>query len=173
MKMRRLERGEIETYWTIDRREVLHNIYVAKDGEMVLTPYYYEAQGWPPDHEHQMEHVYECFDRGGACFGMFDGAKLVGGAVTDSILRGDDRDRIQLFFLHVSRDYRGQGVGARLFEKARTEARERGARWMYISATPTENTVNFYLGRGCQLALPPDPELLAEEPEDIHLVRAV
>ena len=49
-------------------------------------------------------------------------------------------------------------------------ARERGARLLYVSATPTENTVNFYLRRGCILATPPDPELLALEPDDIHLV---
>ncbi len=170
MEMRLLTRDEIDTLWTIDRREVLHNIYVMKDGEMVLTPYYFEAHGWPPDHERAMEHVYEGFDRGGKCFGMFDEATLVGASVTDSILRGDDHDRIQLVWLHVSRDYRGRGVGARLFEEARTDARNRGAAFLYVSATPTENTIHFYLGRGCQLAAPPDPELLEAEPEDIHFI---
>jgi hypothetical protein len=40
---------------------------------------------------------------------------------------------------------------------------------MYISATPSEHTVNFYLALGCQLAAEPDSELLELEPEDIHL----
>jgi hypothetical protein len=61
-------------------------------------------------------------------------------------------------------------LGKRLFDLARAVARERGARQLYISATPSENTVNFYLRLGCQVAEEPDPELLALEPEDIHLV---
>jgi len=51
-----------------------------------------------------------------------------------------------------------------------TEARTRGARQMYVSATPSENTIHFYQRRGCLLAALPDPELFALEPEDIHLV---
>jgi hypothetical protein len=48
-------------------------------------------------------------------------------------------------------------------------ARQRGARRLYISSTPTESTVNFYLRLGCKVAREPDPALLALEPEDIHL----
>jgi hypothetical protein len=40
---------------------------------------------------------------------------------------------------------------------------------MYISATPSEHTVDFYMRLGCRLAAEPDPELYAFEPEDIHL----
>jgi N-acetylglutamate synthase-like GNAT family acetyltransferase len=62
-------------------------------------------------------------------------------------------------FLHVSNAYRKSGVGKRLYELARAKARERGARQMYISATPFENTVKFYQRRGCRLAQERDPEL--------------
>ena len=41
---------------------------------------------------------------------------------------------------------------------------------MYISATPSEHTINFYLRQGCVVASEVDPELFALEPEDIHLV---
>ena len=82
---------------------------------------------------------------------------------------GAAKDLIQLEWLHVSRDYRGQGLGAMLIEKARGVARERGAAGLYISATPSENTVNFYRGRGATLVPTPDQELFALEPEDIHL----
>jgi hypothetical protein len=61
-------------------------------------------------------------------------------------------------------------LGKRLFDLAADEARRRGARTMYISATPSENTVNFYMRRGSVIAGEPDPELFEFEPEDIHLV---
>lgn len=78
-------------------------------------------------------------------------------------------DLLQLLFLHVSRGYRDQGLGARLARWALGQAAGWGARGLYISATPTEHTIRFYLGLGCRPLAEPDPQLLAEEPEDIHL----
>jgi len=167
MLMRELERDELELYWTIDRREVLHNIYVMRDGELVLTPYYFDVPGWENTNSTKL---YACFDRGGTIFGMFDGQQLVGSSAVDTVPRGENGDLLELRHLHVSRDYRGTGVGTRLFDAAKGIVRKRGAPAMYVSATPTENTVNFYLHRGCRLAIPPDPEALDLEPDDIHLV---
>jgi GNAT superfamily N-acetyltransferase len=93
--------------------------------------------------------------------------------VVDHKRIGKHGDRLQLEFLHVSSAYRKRGLGARLFGMAKSIARERGAKRMYISATPSENTVNFYMRLGCEIASEPDPELLAREPEDIHLECAV
>ena len=83
---------------------------------------------------------------------------------------GGGRDQIQLAYLYVSRTYRGRGVGMQLFEAAVSFTRGAGAKALYVSAAPTENTVDFYLNRGCALAPEPDPALLAPEPDDIHLV---
>ena len=52
---------------------------------------------------------------------------------------------------------------------AEQEARTRDAQFMYASATPSENTVRFYMALGFRLAEPVDPALFAKEPEDIHL----
>jgi hypothetical protein len=60
-------------------------------------------------------------------------------------------------------------MATRLFGLARATARARGARRLYISATPTENTVKFYLRLGCAVTREPDADLFALEPEDIHL----
>lgn len=38
-----------------------------------------------------------------------------------------------------------------------------------ISATPSENTVNFYRNLGCEVTSEIVPELFELEPEDIHL----
>jgi predicted N-acetyltransferase YhbS len=104
---------------------------------------------------------------------MFREDQIVGVAVVDTVPIGRERNHLQLKYLYVSRDCRRQGVGTRLFEEAKAFARSRSARFLYISATPTDNTVDFYLRRGCRLAATPDPELFALEPEDIHLVCAL
>ncbi|HUQ22118.1 MAG TPA: GNAT family N-acetyltransferase [Gaiellaceae bacterium] len=110
------------------------------------------------------------FDRGGTFVGVFDAEALIGPSVLESALVGRDRDQMQLAYLYVSRIFRGRGVGLQLFEAAVSFAREAGARALYVSAAPTENTVDFYLNRGCVLAPEPDPALLAAEPDDIHLL---
>jgi hypothetical protein len=40
---------------------------------------------------------------------------------------------------------------------------------MVVSATPSLNTVRFYIGQGYAPMEEPLPELFALEPEDIHL----
>ena len=40
-----------------------------------------------------------------------------------------------------------------------------------FASVPTESAVGFYLRQGFQLTDEPDPELLALEPEDIHMVK--
>ena len=167
---RELIREEIERIWTIDRREVIENVFHLENGSLVLRPEHYDMQGWSPgEPELYTPHLYKSFDRGGWFCGAFDGATLVGVAILDNKFIGRDKDQLQLKFLHVSRGYRKLGLGRQLFDLARDKARERGAKRLYISATPSEKTVNFYLKRGAVVTNEPDPELFELEPEDIHL----
>jgi GNAT superfamily N-acetyltransferase len=167
---RKLLREEILQVWTIDRSEMVDSIYRFENGILVLRPLHLNVPGWPPGAAGKTTPILmDCFDRGGWFHGAFDGTELVGVVVLDNKPIGKRKDQLQLQFLHVSRPYRNSGLGTKLFEGARTAARERGARRLYVSATPSENTVNFYLRLGCAVAAEPDPELFELEPEDIHL----
>jgi GNAT superfamily N-acetyltransferase len=168
--IRPLTREEIDLIWTIDRSEVHHNVYKVVDGRLALVPAYFEIPGWHPETvEHDMPRLHDCFDRGGIFIGNFDADGLTGISVLDTRHIGAARDHLQLLYLYVSRPARGRGLGSELFAEAASAARRLGARALYISAVPTENTVNFYLRRGATLAVEPDPELLAAEPDDVHL----
>lgn len=170
MNIRLLQRDEIPLLWQIDRREVIENIYYLREGKLVLEPEHYDMQGWPPgEAEHYTSILLDCYDRGGFFWGAFENDKLIGVSILESKFIGSRQDILQMKFLHVSRDCRGQGVGAKLFSIAVEKAKELGAKKLYISATPSEHTVNYYLRLGCVLATEIDPELFALEPEDIHL----
>jgi GNAT superfamily N-acetyltransferase len=174
MAIRPLTRDEIESIWTIDRSEVHHHIYKVVDGQLTLVPTYFEIPGWPPTMiEADTPRLYECFDRGGVFLGSFDGDRLIGVSVVDTKPVGSAGDHVQLLYLYVSRSARGQGVGSTLFAAATEAARALDAKALYVSAIPTENTVNFYLRRGSSLAADPDPDLFAAEPDDIHLTYAL
>ncbi len=166
---RRLTRGEIPRVWEIDRRETIERIYRLENGSLVLTPLHVEATGWPPgEPERYTPILADCFDRGSWLYGLFEGDRVVGAVVLESRFIGAG-DQLQLKWLHVGRAQRGRGLGRHLFGLAADEAAQRGAKRLYISATPSERTIAFYRGLGCTLASEPDPELLALEPEDIHL----
>jgi len=163
-------RQEVERVWDIDRSEVIDNVYRVENGALVLTPEHHDVRGWPPgEAEKYTPILLDCFDRGGWFSGAFDDGQLVGIAVVDCQPIGKHGDQLQLKFLHVSSSCRNKGLGTRLLGQAKATALQRGARRLYISATPSENTVNFYLRLGCGVTREPDRELIALEPDDIHL----
>jgi GNAT superfamily N-acetyltransferase len=170
MKVRVLNREELQLIWKIDRSEIHHHIYTVVDGELQLVPAYFDIPGWAPGKAEADTPKYcGCFDRGGIFIGEFDDDAIVGASSIDPKPIGTFGDHVQLFSLHVSRLARGRGIGSKLFHAAAQAGRLFGAKALYISATPTENTVRFYLSRGATLISEPDPELFAAEPEDIHL----
>jgi predicted N-acetyltransferase YhbS len=168
--VRKLQRKELPDIWSIDRREFIRRIYRLIEGKLALEDHNFDVPGWPPgDPERESPGFLDCFDRGGSFFGAFAGTSLVGVSILESRLIGVRKDQLQLKFLHVSRDYRGSGVGSMLFERTVARAVEIGVRTLYISATPSENTIQFYLSRGCRVAREVDPELYEIAPDDIHL----
>jgi GNAT superfamily N-acetyltransferase len=172
VEYRALGRDDVERVWTIDRSERIERSYRYAGGRLHLEPLVVDVPGFPESTLTTMTpQLYACVDGGGVLYGAFDGGALVGAAALGTARVGTRRDLLQLLILFVSRAYRGQGIGATLFDQALADALARGARGLYVSATPTENTVHFYQGRGCTLADVPDPTLFADEPEDIHFER--
>jgi predicted N-acetyltransferase YhbS len=168
---RELERREVELIWTIDRREEIEGVYTLEDGQLVLKPVTYHMQGWPPGEPEKYAPILgECFANGGWFYGIFDQEQLAAVTVLENHFIGKERDMLQLKMFQVSCEYRHRGLGKRLFTLSKEKARQLGARWMYISATPSQNTIGFYFSQGSRLAPEPDAELFALEPEDIHLI---
>jgi predicted N-acetyltransferase YhbS len=170
VNIRALERHEISDVWSIDRAEVVDSVYYLEGNQLLLKPEHHDVQGWPPgEPELYGPILLDCFDRGGTLYGAFEGGTLVGAMALESRFIGRNADQLQLKFLHIGQRHRRTGLGSMLFEKAVAEARELGARRLYISATTSENTIRFYLHRGCRVTNDVDTALFELEPEDIHL----
>ena len=75
-----------------------------------------------------------------------------------------------LDMMQVSSECRGQGIGRRLFEAGKDEARKNGAEALYISACSSEETIAFYRAMGSNLASDPIKEIAEEEPFDIQMI---
>ena len=107
---------------------------------------------------------------GGIALGAFARGWLVGIGVVVPHLRPGIA---QLAFLHVSAPLRATGIGSQLSEQLEQIARTAGASDMVVSATPSENTVRFYIGRGFRPMAEPLAELFEVEPEDVHLYKVL
>ena len=168
---RQLAAEELTRLGEIDRTESIDTLYVQHGTELEAVSGDFSASPWHGGHgEHSLEHEIEVCEfyraAGGTVLGAFAGERLVGiGIVVPSVRPGI----AQLAYLHVSNGLRGQGIGVYLTEEMERLARAAGARWMVISATPSENTVRFYRGRGYEPTATPLPELYEREPEDVHL----
>jgi predicted N-acetyltransferase YhbS len=108
--------------------------------------------------------------RGGVLLGAFDAERTVGLAIVHPSF---ERLLAWLAFLHVSRSYRRKGAAQALWDAAVDISTAGGAESIYVSATPTESAVGFYLRQGCRLAQPVHPDLFAAEPDDIHLTCSI
>ncbi|WP_338803753.1 GNAT family N-acetyltransferase [Xenorhabdus griffiniae] len=175
--IRQLSRQEIPEVWNIDRTELIENLYVQQRDQLILTPQCFDMQGWPEgEAEIYTPILLDSYDRGAFFLGVFaenENDKLIAVASVDPQWRGENDDLLQLSFLHISKAYRGLGLGKQLFHCCIDFAKAKGAKGLYISSIPSENAVNFYRHIGCVLIAQPDIELYQREPDDIHLVYTI
>jgi GNAT superfamily N-acetyltransferase len=176
VEIRELARTELNRVGEIDRTERIDLVYEQRGTELLERRGNWSAPAWDPvgHGEHSVEAQQDALEHyveaGGVALGAFVNGRLVGIGVVVPHLRPSTA---QLAFLHVSQPRRAAGIGGRLSDELEQIARAAGDSAMVVSATPSENTVRFYRGRGYAPMAPPLPELFAREPEDVHLRKAL
>jgi GNAT superfamily N-acetyltransferase len=155
----------------LDRSEPVAMVYAVRNGEIAPLGHGEDIPQWSGAWlDGVIAFARRHLESGGSGVAAFDGDQLAGVAVLGGEPVGGDPRTLPLAILHVGRGHRRRGVANLLFRAMREEAARRGARRLYISATPSEGALRFYLGQGARLADPPAPGLLALEPDDVHLV---
>ena len=166
-----LERDEIPKFAEIDRYEIIEDIYYYRDGKLVLEKEYCEVKEFS-NMPQRIKHVTDICDSGGTYAGAFDGETLVGLGGIDGKLIGENNNMIQLMSMFVSAKYRDRGIGRQILSILKEKAKRLGAEKLYVSATPSKHTVDFYRGVGFELTTP-IKELFEKEPEDIHMAMSL
>ena len=170
MEYRVLTRAEISKLAEMDRTETIDYIYHIRDGKLSLEKEHWDVEDWRvPEKQRRIAGLEKRFDDGDTLFGAFDGPTLVGVSVCEPHPLPSAVGRFNLGGLWVSQKYRGRGIGRKLAQLVLDKARGFGAKTVYVSATPSENTVRFYMSMGFRLTEPVDPHLFECEPEDIHM----
>lgn len=105
---------------------------------------------------------------GSVLFGAFEDIALVGVSIYRPNL---SPDTAQLAALCVSKDYRGKGIGGLLLAQVVEMATADDAKKLYVTATPTTRTVDFYMSKGFALTKDINQQLFELEPHDIHMIK--
>jgi ribosomal protein S18 acetylase RimI-like enzyme len=160
----------------IDRSEHIDTLYTARGGELIARSVDLDVPAWSHDGSgpHSVGALVEglapILERGARLLGAEVDGRIAGVAIVEERF---DADMAWLVFLHVSRPFRRMGIAHALWDRCVSLAGEAGAHSMYVSATPSDSAVGFYTAMGCHGAPTPHPVLLAEEPEDIHLISPI
>jgi GNAT superfamily N-acetyltransferase len=168
-----MEASELARIGEIDRSEHVTREYSYRRGTLegrtvdVVVPTWSRSG----DHEHSVQGRVDAWqpilDRGGTLVGAFDAEILAGFAIYRPHLA---EGMANLSVLHVSRNYRRKGIGSLLAGEVARLARVDGARRLYVSATPSGPTVEFYRSHGFEPTDEPNEALLGLEPHDIHMI---
>lgn len=78
-------------------------------------------------------------------------------------------DYMILDMMHTSAEYRGKGLGRKLFELGKDAARKAGAKALYISACSSEETIAFYKAMGAVVTKDTIKEIEEDEPCDLQM----
>jgi GNAT superfamily N-acetyltransferase len=175
LEIRDLTLADVPRLREIDRSEHQHVRYRVADGQLLSSPFDFQVPAWDPvgngDHSvaGMVEFAHPIVARGADFLGAFEGNELAGIVIVDLAFWPDTA---WLALLHVDRSHRRRGVASILWSVAADRARAIGKRAIYVSATPSDSAVGFYLSRGCRLASSAEvsDDLYDLEPEDIHLI---
>lgn len=173
MILRSLQNSEIDLIWQqISRRELITQMYTQNQQQLELVDCFFDVQHWDSYHlENDPPKLKQLFAQGSIFVGAFDATeKLVGVSVVSNQVIANYPQAKLLQYFYVDADQQGQGIGAKLMQAAKESAQQLGAKQLYISATPSRRTVDFYMKLGAQPLSAPDQQLWQLEPEDIHLL---
>jgi ribosomal protein S18 acetylase RimI-like enzyme len=150
-------------------QEVIYDWCPIQNGEyaLVLQPH---IEDW---NEKAKEIKVSCLSNllhsGGKIFSAFDSDKLIGFSAINGILLGTNKQYIELAEFHVSFEYRGKGIGKKLFDLCVEAASYYECEKLYIVASSSEESQKVYRKLGCVYTTELIPLLYEQSPADVHL----
>lgn len=160
---------EIKLFSQFNRYQEITRCWRFENGKWLLKNTSFNEQWDIENYKTLLAYLKNTLETGGKVIGVFEDDVLRGFSSVESESLGSQNQYLQLSSLHVSCDYRGKGIGRKLFKIASEEASKMGAEKLYISANSAEETVAFYHKMGCKEAEEYSDNIVEEEPFDVQL----
>lgn len=147
-----------------ERKQEVKNVYrkIGAEYTLVSMPY---TEDWSL--EKKREAARDISSNDFISYVALDGDKTAGfiglkKQLTDSYMIVD--------LMQVSAEYRRMGIGKKLFDMGKLEAKKAGAEALYISACSSEETIAFYKAMGAVVTDEPIKEIADDEPHDLQMI---
>jgi len=163
MKLEKISETQVINLDNFDRSQGVKRVYANENGKLLLKDQIW-TMDWSLEHKRKVAANLksdECI-----AYAVWENEKVIGFV---SVMKALIGSRMVLDIIQVDQAFRGQGIGRQLFNLAVAEARNAGAKELYISACCSEETVNFYKVMGAVSTNDPIPEIAEAEPYDIQM----
>ena len=158
------ENFKLDSWDNYSRKQDVKKVYRKQNGEFILVDCAY-TEDWDMEKRHSVAKTISGNDY--ITYLALENEEVVG-------FIGLKRDLINSYMIldmmQVSAECRGQGMGRKLFDAGKEEARKAGAEALYISACSSEETIAFYKAMGAELTDCPIKEIAEEEPYDLQMI---
>lgn len=145
------------------RTHEVKRVYRKREGEYVLVDYSYTEE-WDMEERREIAETISGDDY--ITYLAFEDKEVIAFLALKKELV---EENMILDMMYVSGLCRGQGIGRKLFNLARKEAKKAGAKALYISACSSEETIAFYEAMGAKLTNQPIKEMAEKEPYDLQM----
>jgi ribosomal protein S18 acetylase RimI-like enzyme len=171
VKFKILDRNNLETSLleTFNRYQETNRVLFKENDQYSFKEDHFVEQWNDEKKALVIQSLQNCVQSGGVVIGAFVDSNLVGFASVEGELFGSTKEYLELSYIHVSNDFRNGGLGKKMFELCCVNAKQLGAKKLYIAAHPSEETQHFYLAVGCTFAMEINQEIYEKEPLDIQL----
>ena len=153
IQYRQLSAGDIspDMLQHFNRYQEIKKMWKNKDDEWILINNPHILKNWDDDTKQKIttEYFTEAVCSGGYLWGAFDNEKLIGFCTISGKPIGSKKQYLQLSQIHVSYEYRGKGIGRKLFSLSAETMKNCTAKKFYIVANPSEESQAFYSAMGC------------------------
>ena len=151
------------------RHHEVHECWRNVDCELKLVPNEF-TEDWPVEKCREVAEGISCrLEKDLSAFGAFCRNRLVGFVTVEHEIFGKSANYVNLEQFQVSEDFRGQGIGLKLFALACSETKNLGAHKLYISAHSSKESQAAYKALGCVPASEVNEKMAAKEPFDIQM----
>ncbi|GED66829.1 hypothetical protein BRE01_05310 [Brevibacillus reuszeri] len=144
-------------------------VWYEKDGQYLQKEDHFIDEWDDHKKEQVISSLRACVASGGVVVGAYVEDACIGFVNVEGARFGSKQQYVEMPYIHVSNDWRGAGLGRKLFAHCCEQARQLGATKLYIAAHPSVETQHFYRSIGCTYAKEINEEILAKEPLDIQM----
>lgn len=168
---RKLNLEEADRIVEIDATHFIKNVWRINEatGEYGLVEINWTDKELPNGFDWHLNRFKETLKNGGTAFGCFEEGVLIGYGTVDKEPFGNGKKYVLMDQLFVSQKQRNKGIGKELFMLCAKQAKEYGAKKLFLCAGSSENTIAFYKRLGCVMAAEKNEKLYEEDPRDIQL----